>query len=323
MNEKKKRDELERNYLNNGVFEDANKNYEQNIIEQKRQQREINTNEAIINLAKINSCMNSKEKLIKLNENSTNPLFDYKKDYKLEKYQDEYEKRQKMINDNINMYANNERPEITSYYDHYVYNPKYPQYDNNNNENPTCKTINKEEYIKALQEQIDTKNELKKKEKEEQQKIERQRNLKIKEQIEKEEKDKILKERRQKEELIKANMDLINQKNKLKQKELEEKLRYRDLYETEDSKYKANLINEMKKKEKIRKEMLLDNLNKIEQQKRNKEKEYLDDMKFRHLENSISPQKERMGRCCKCHKIFPRRLLSINRYFYKENRIKK
>ena len=30
--------------------------------------------------------------------------------------------------------------------------------------------------------------------------------------------------------------------------------------------------------------------------------------------------KERMGRCCRCHRIFPRRLLTINRYFYKENR---
>ena len=32
-------------------------------------------------------------------------------------------------------------------------------------------------------------------------------------------------------------------------------------------------------------------------------------------------RKERVGRCCRCHRIFPRRLLTINRYFYKENRI--
>ena len=31
--------------------------------------------------------------------------------------------------------------------------------------------------------------------------------------------------------------------------------------------------------------------------------------------------KERLGRCCRCHKIFPRKLLSINNYFYKENRV--
>ena len=31
--------------------------------------------------------------------------------------------------------------------------------------------------------------------------------------------------------------------------------------------------------------------------------------------------KERMGRCCRCHKIFPRKLLSINNYFYEENRV--
>jgi hypothetical protein len=27
-----------------------------------------------------------------------------------------------------------------------------------------------------------------------------------------------------------------------------------------------------------------------------------------------------MGRCCRCHRVFPRKLLTINRYFYKENR---
>jgi hypothetical protein len=27
-----------------------------------------------------------------------------------------------------------------------------------------------------------------------------------------------------------------------------------------------------------------------------------------------------MGRCCRCHRIFPRRLWTIYRYFYKENR---
>ena len=50
------------------------------------------------------------------------------------------------------------------------------------------------------------------------------------------------------------------------------------------------------------------------------EKEYDDgkyDIKDKGKKHKI---KERMGRCCRCHRIFPRRLLTINRYFYKENR---
>jgi hypothetical protein len=27
-----------------------------------------------------------------------------------------------------------------------------------------------------------------------------------------------------------------------------------------------------------------------------------------------------MGRCCRCQRVFPRKMLTINRYFYKENR---
>ena len=26
------------------------------------------------------------------------------------------------------------------------------------------------------------------------------------------------------------------------------------------------------------------------------------------------------GECCRCHRVLPRRLLTINRYFYRENR---
>ena len=50
---------------------------------------------------------------------------------------------------------------------------------------------------------------------------------------------------------------------------------------------------------------------------------YGDEGKYesRYDKNGQMKVKERMGRCCRCHRIFPRRLLSINRYFYKENRV--
>ena len=31
---------------------------------------------------------------------------------------------------------------------------------------------------------------------------------------------------------------------------------------------------------------------------------------------------DQKGECCRCHRILPRRMLTINRYFYKENRNK-
>ena len=123
--------------------------------------------------------MSNKDKLIQINENSRNPLNEGFPDYQYQKFQDEYAKRQKMIQDNINKYypnINNERPEISSYYDNYVNNPnyestrkrdtslekdrqrKYDDYDN--------KERNRREYVKALEDQINYKNELKRREKE-------------------------------------------------------------------------------------------------------------------------------------------------------------
>ena len=206
IEEKQRREELERQrerdinrkYVydsdyTNGLI-DRNRNYDKNLIDEKRRQREHNQNEAIQNLAKINAGLSNKEKLIQQNENSRNPLNDGLPDYQYKKFQDEYERRQKMINDNIHKYypnINNERPEIKSYYDNYVYNPKYDNKtaDGYNNINkygeyggPGAYDTNKKQYYKDLEDQINYKNELKKREKEE----ERRRGQKQFEDIQKE-----------------------------------------------------------------------------------------------------------------------------------------
>ena len=182
MEQKQRRNNLEkdRNYDSGtdytGGLYDRNRNYDRNLIDEKRRQREHNTNEAIQNLAKINAGLSNKDKLIQLNENSRNPLNDGMPDYQYQRFQDEYAKRQKMINDNINKYypnMSNERPEIKSYYDNYVYNPNYNNerrnegYNKSNYGDNVPKDINKREYIKDLEDQINYKNELKRKEKEE------------------------------------------------------------------------------------------------------------------------------------------------------------
>ena len=56
IEEKQKRDDYDKNYgKTDGYFLDGNRNYEKDLNEQKKRQREYNTNEAIQNLAKINA----------------------------------------------------------------------------------------------------------------------------------------------------------------------------------------------------------------------------------------------------------------------------
>ena len=434
---KKKRENLEKNYDSaiddknydySGLY-DRNRNYDRNLIDEKRRQREYNTNEAIQNLARINAGMSNKDKLIQINENSRNPLNEGRPDYQYQRFQDEYNRRQKMINENLNKYypnMNNERPEITSYYDNYVYNPKYngnkKEGYNNIYDDHGPNNINKREYIKDLEDQINYKNELKKREKEEERKRGQKQFEDIQKELKREEEERIMKERKQKDELIKANMELINQKNKMKLKELEDKLKYRELCDRQNEEYQKELQKQQLEKERIKEDIYNQNKNEYERKQKMKEREkelydkvkrgYDDDYDNRGIKGYDERRRsddrydkrdergyyggkyydkekkgyddgrggkgyddgrydgrrgkgyddgrggkgyddgrrgkgyddgrgekeyddgkydikdkgkkhkieERMGRCCRCHRIFPRRLLTINRYFYKENR---
>ena len=378
--EKHKREDLDKNWQSNGLLEDRTKNYEQDLINKKRQQREKLTKDAIENLAKLNQNLSNKDKLIQMNESSRNPL-DMRTDYKYQKFQDEYARKQKLINDNLDkFYPNyNDRPEIKSYYDNYVYNPvdnnKIPNVNNYGEYVPM--ENNKKAYYKDLEDQIKYKNDLKKKEKEEEQRREQRQFMNLQEQMKKEEQEKFMKEQKQKEDLMRANMELINQKNKMKLKELEEKLKYKEACDREEEAYKRELLDKELQKAKMKNELYNDKLNnekylqKMKQQELEKENERraklinnadnmrdIRDMRDkRHADNmnnmddkgmmnkgdmrnmnnmgdmrnegladnninahGFKPCKERMGRCCRCHKIYPRRILTINRYFYKDNR---
>ena len=452
MEDKRRREEMERNrdrdydYNKNNDYSygllDRNRNYDKDLIEAKRRQREYNTNEAAQNLAKLNAELSDKEKLIQKNENSRNPLNDGRIDYQKKKFQDDYARRQKMINDNLDKYypnMSNERPEIKSYYDKYVYNPNYGRSDDYYNNKNTIdygeyapKNRNKEEYIKDLENQINYKNELKKREKEEERRRGQKQFEDMQKELKREEEERLQKEKKQKEELIRANMELINQKNKMKLKEMEDKLKYRELYDRQNEEYKKELERQRLEKERMKDDIY--NQNKMEYENRQKRKERekekererdmydrrYDDGRYgdgRHGDNrgdnmydkrygpgydkrgdricddgygskgdryddrygmkdrerdrdrerdlydnkgnriyddkyggkdrdrdrerdrdrdkyddrdrednrglgigGHGKRKERMGRCCRCHRIFPRRLLTINRYFYKDNR---
>ena len=360
---------------------DRNRDHDRDLINEKRRPREHNTNEAFQNLARINANLSNKDKLIQMNENSRNPLNDGRPDYQYQRFQDEYNRRQKMINDNLDKYypnIKNDKPEVASYYDNYVYNPKY----NNNRDNGPSNT-NKKEYIKDLEDQINYKNEMKKKEKEEERRRGQQQFEDMQKELKREEEERIMKERKQRDELIKANMELINQKNKAKMKEMEDKMKYRELYDRQNEEYQKELQRKQLEKERMKDDVYNQNKNEYENKQRMKERErekgrdYYDnkegkgyygeyddkgrkdkynedygrggkgfedgrkgekgygegdyegrggkgyeDGRYDNKDNRDDKHKtkERMGRCCRCHKIFPRRLLTINRYFYKENR---
>ena len=273
IEEKRKRENLnnmrDRDIRNNdyekenmNALIDKNRNYDRDLINEKRRQREKNINNAYQNLAKINAGMSDKDKLIQLNENSRNPLNEGYPDYQYQKFQDEYARRQKMINDNINKYypnINKERPEISSYYDNYVNNPNLAKnknntlFDINGRDYDKNKNNDKNEYLRILEQQINEKNELKRREKEEERRRGQRQYEEMQKELKREEQERYLKEQRQKEELIRGNLELINQKNQLKIKELEEKLKYRELCDKQNDDYLKEL-----EKQKIEKERLKD-----------------------------------------------------------------
>ena len=392
IEEKRKRENLnnmgDRDIRNNdyekenmNALIDKNRNYDRDLINEKRRQREKNINNAYQNLAKINAGMSNKDKLIQLNENSRNPLNEGYPDYQYQKFQDEYARRQKMINDNINKYypnINKERPEISSYYDNYVNNPNLAKnknntlFDINGRDYDKNKNNDKNEYLRILEQQINEKNELKRREKEEE-RIRGQRQYEeMQKELKREEQERYLKEQRQKEELIRGNLELINQKNQLKIKELEEKLKYRELCDKQNDDYLKELEKQKIEKERLKDELYNQNKNEYEIRQKNKllekernkiyydsneydypkrkyDRENDDEYKRQEIRDKYDRQyeknkykndqenndykdyrdknrghikvKEKMGRCCRCHRIFPRKLLSINKYFYKENRV--
>ena len=252
---------------NTNALIDKNRNYNMDLIDKKRRQREKNINNAYQNLARINAGMSNKDKLIQQNENSRNPLNEGYPDYQYQKFQDDYNRRQKMINENISKYypnINNERPGISSYYNNYVDNPNYDRDKNNYSNNKIyderykekdydqCGRSNdKKEYLRILEEQINYKNELKRREKEEDRRRGQKQYEDMQRELKREEQERMMKEQRQKEELIRGNLELINQKNQLKIKELEEKLRYRDLYDKQNEDYIKELERQKMEKDKL------------------------------------------------------------------------
>ena len=312
IEEKRYKEELNKKLDIPEIYEDKYKNYSKNLIKEKVEQREKNIKEISDNYKKWNE-LNDKDKLINQYENSVNPLYQNNHNYAYEKFKKNYEKKQKLINDNYDKFQNYERSGIINYYNNYVNNDKCKpieygeykekQYDINN-------------YRKDLDEQINYREKQKRREREEDIKRENQQYNSAIKNLENENKEKELKKKRMKEELIKGNLELINAKKMKKEKLNKEDLKYKEYYNQENIRYNNELLNEKNKQKKINKEFEIENQKNLSKIKRKKEEQMIEDEKYKYNDYSYEPPKEITAECSGCHKIYPKKLLTPNAYFY-------
>ena len=83
---------------------------------------------------------------------------------------------------------------------------------------------------------------------------------------------------------------------------------------------KQNEENKLRSKQKQMNDLLSENLNNINMENNRKNREREEEKKYRYNDQAFTHDHELMGRCCKCHRIFPRRLLTVNQHFYRDNR---
>ena len=290
------------------IFEDKNKYYAQKIIKDKLDEREKKINEAYHNLEKCQE-LNMKEKLIKENENAPNPLLQKNNNYLYENFRTKYAQKQKYMKDNYKKFQNSERPEITNYFNKYINDPNYKAKEYGEYK---PKIIDIENYKKDLSEQINYKINKKRKEKEEDKMNEDKLYFNEMQKFEKENEEKALKKQKIKEELIKGNLDLINAKKEKKDKLIKEEMKYKEFYEKEKIEYKNDLLNEKYKKDRINREFVTENQKNLNRIRRDKEQKKFEKNNYRYVDYSYEPPKEVTDKCFKCHKIYPKKLLTKN-----------
>ena len=312
IEQKKRRNELNKKSFA-GIYEDKYKNYSENLIKEKILQREKNINEIYNNYEKWNE-FNDKDKLIKENENSVNPLYQDNHNYLYEKFLSNYEKKQKVINDNYSKFQNPERPGVASYYKNYVNNPNYRAMDYGEYR---PKQYDIDNYRRDLDEQINFRNNKKRKEKEEDKLRENMQSKFALNNLENEKREKEMKKNKIKEELIKGNLELIQAKKRKNELLNKEEIKYRDYYNNDKMKYNNDLLQEKAKKDKMNKEFVMENQKNLSRIKRKKEELMLENEQYRYNDLSYEPPKEITAECSGCHRIYPKKLLTRNAYYFK------
>jgi hypothetical protein len=313
---KKQREQAEYNYYNQLTpgYGDNLRGMTQKYYDDRVKQRQLNQLEAANNLDAFTN--KEKENLIRINENSNNYLRN--PDYKLINFHNKFDEKERYINDNIDKFQNKERPEIQAYFNAYVNNPNYRPMNYGDYIQPN---INLERYRQELMKQIELKNRKKLEEEEQENKAAQAQYERIQKQINDDLRLQQIRDQQQKDELLRANLKLADEKRRRKLAEEEEDRKYKEQMDNLYLKEKENEENRLKYEQFKRDELLRSNLNNIQLYKNRLQKEKEEDDKYRYVDSSFWKFHEKMGRCCKCHKIFPRKMLSINQYFYSNNRI--
>jgi hypothetical protein len=318
MEAKRRRDKDYYNSLQDQVpgFQDKYKSYNERYINSKIKEREKNSAEVSNLLNSYNN--NDKERLIRENENGLNPLNSNNyNDY--ERFRKNYNKKQEYINNNLDKFLNKERPEITDYYNAYVNNPNYAGGLPYGEYRKTPQDL--EQYRKDLLNQIEYKNKLKLSEEEANNRQAELNRINLQRQLDDENKEKYLKEKMMKDEVLRGNQQLIDEKKKKKLEEENEERKYKEQLDNIMYQNQLDEENRLRNKKQRQEELLRANLNNIELENMKKKKEKEEDEKYKYNDKAFAHDHEKMGRCCKCHRVFPRRLLTINKYFYSNNRV--
>ena len=316
--EKKKRKyELAyKNYNTSALFEDKNKTYTQNKLKERLRKQEKKIKEAYNTLEKCQE-YNNKDKLIQENENAPNTLNKYNRNYLYEKFKVKYDKKQQYIKENYYKYQNDERPEITNYFNKYINNPNYKAKEYGEYK---PRKFSVEKYKQDLSEQINYKKYRKFKEKEDDIIKEKREYLAEVKKIEKEEEEKALKKQKMKEELIKDNLDLMNAKKAKKDKLIQEDLKYKEYFEKQNIEYNNELLNQRIKKDKMNQEFVIENQKRLNKIRRKKEEQKNEKKNYKYIDYSYEPPKQIIDQCHECHKRYPQKLLSKNSSIFSYNK---
>ena len=297
--ERKKLKEVEKNKENNynNYFEDKNKYFISDVLNDRLNKREQKINLAYENLKKLNQNGNSKEKLIKKNENSINSIGQPNNDYTYERFRTKYNQKQKIMQEYFNKYRFKPvRDDIAEYYSNYVDNPnciplKFGEYE--------PKKVDVANYQHFLDEQIKYKNSKKKKEKEVDIRMEKLFLSKEEEKYQEEKNQRMLKEKKIKEDLWKVNLELVKAKKARKNNSIKNIIEY-DLEYNIDTKNNNKPTNNENKI----KEMKIINENESIKMSQNLKG---NGKRFKSFICDIGRQKEKMNICKDCSKILPKK----------------
>lgn len=301
-------------------FEDKLRSHYSNYYNTKVKNREIQSQQAMDSLSKFN--YNGKDEFITNQENSNNTFNNVNSNYLYERAKKNREEKDKIIQDNIEKFKNKERPEITAYFNHYINNVNGQKSSLiNNYENEQKQQLeNYKKYKKDLLDQIEYKQNIEREKNEREAKIAQEQYERVQKEIEKETYQKLLHDKEIKEELLNGNLKLINEKMKRKIEEDNETQMYNDQYKKELEEEKQREEKELLNNKIKMSEYLKDNLYYIEKEREKRQKQKEEEQNYQYNINFLKHKPEEMGECMKCHRTFPRRLLTINRAFYSNNR---